>query len=889
MNDGDREGLHAVQHSDPRFIVATTLATIVIAGSAFVWRKRSLAGPSQDSRKALAVPDSEPTSSNNILEPETLNTAGSSSKGSTAGTAIVIHDELGEESEAKDKEAKVSRSKERRRRGKDPLKDLLKNAKKTKLLARPSRPGDSEDGETETLPKIDEVTRHSLGTPQAASSRSISSASNHRSPPPSQGKAGSYPSSQQGSLAGDGDEEDEYEVEDHEITPSAPSSSTPRPSKALNPPPPAAPSSISASSYPSVSPNIPLSSSSPISQSTSTLSSDSLNTPNTSPMLSLSGKITTSAHPEGSPHVPQSKSLVPSASAPPHVHTNPWDWDGAGPSPMPATYAAYRKPPRISKSRGSGSVSMLMSPVSTYGSLENYTSDLPSSSSPRVESSNDASAASNGTIPKTKSESIGSHEDLSLSFTFPSLNASANPSSAYSPVSPGPSRVGSDNHHFNGNGNGNGNVHGNSPRRAPTPAGRRPPTPLSSSTPPPSLSTQTQVASLRGALEAARLREEKMKGDIERYSKELEVMRWEGAAWRRRESELQTQVHQLMHRVQTYAALFASMSSQPSQQNHGSNANTNGSGTNSAAANVNGYHQPFSPAPSNPHSPPPHLQIPPTQILLGNGILSPMSLAPHSPFYPYGSHAPLHNHPNLSHNLAHMHVQHQHTQSQSPHQLPANNLASMMFGAAGPHSGSSPSSVAGSSSVGSHSPDLSVPGSIATQPPLAAPVDRRRRRTRTAGARIGGRGTWDGEGSDGSVHGEDDETEPGDEDDGGESYSDADDDDESVSEVLADAILKRPGSIRGFSKKGKFKEKELHTEFTFPSLSDFGKGLYGVGVHVPAEETQTQGDERDSAALGNGEGASTEELLVEVIEQPILNNEPGATSVEVQSEQEVPR
>lgn len=56
--------------------------------------------------------------------------------------------------------------------------------------------------------------------------------------------------------------------------------------------------------------------------------------------------------------------------------------------------------------------------------------------------------------------------------------------------------------------------------------------------------------------------------------------------------------------------------------------------------------------------------------------------------------------------------------------------------------------------------------------------------------------------------------------------SDDYDDEGGVSEVLADAILKRPGTIKGLSsKKVKSKESELfveHTEFTFPSLSDLG-------------------------------------------------------------------
>ena len=54
------------------------------------------------------------------------------------------------------------------------------------------------------------------------------------------------------------------------------------------------------------------------------------------------------------------------------------------------------------------------------------------------------------------------------------------------------------------------------------------------------MSTQTQLASLRGALEAARLREEKNKAELERYIKELEAMRWENANSKRGEVEVST-------------------------------------------------------------------------------------------------------------------------------------------------------------------------------------------------------------------------------------------------------------------------------------------------------------------------------------------------------------
>ncbi|KAJ3877942.1 hypothetical protein F5051DRAFT_406976 [Lentinula edodes] len=88
-------------------------------------------------------------------------------------------------------------------------------------------------------------------------------------------------------------------------------------------------------------------------------------------------------------------------------------------------------------------------------------------------------------------------------------------------------------------------------------------------TPPPgstnstSLSTQTQIASLRGALEASRKREEEARGrdestrsELERLGNELKVLRWEGNVWRRREGELQAQIHHLVHQIQSYAVYF---------------------------------------------------------------------------------------------------------------------------------------------------------------------------------------------------------------------------------------------------------------------------------------------------------------------------------------------
>jgi anthranilate synthase/indole-3-glycerol phosphate synthase/phosphoribosylanthranilate isomerase len=72
--------------------------------------------------------------------------------------------------------------------------------------------------------------------------------------------------------------------------------------------------------------------------------------------------------------------------------------------------------------------------------------------------------------------------------------------------------------------------------------------------------------------------------------------------------------------------------------------------------------------------------------------------------------------------------------------------------------------------------------------------------------------------------------------DGEEADREADDYEEEesgFSEVLADAILKRPESIKVRSKKARERDKVLEeeqpTEFTFPSLTDFGTGMKGYG------------------------------------------------------------
>ena len=154
---------------------------------------------------------------------------------------------------------------------------------------------------------------------------------------------------------------------------------------------------------------------------------------------------------------------------------------------------------------------------------------------------------------------------------------------------------------------------------------------------------------------------------------------------------------------------------------------------------------------------------------------------------------------------------------------PASLMSIFSPGTAEPNSGggnSGPSSAPdSSSSVGSLSPDISN---------LA--VDRGRRRVRSR-MHMGG---WNGIGA---------EEENGYSRDGGGYEESSGDDESEVSEVLADAILKRPGTLKlGKSKSRTLRsspsaeptpdangspDSESQAEFTFPSLSAFGGNVRG--------------------------------------------------------------
>ncbi|KAG9311385.1 hypothetical protein JVU11DRAFT_8494 [Chiua virens] len=78
------------------------------------------------------------------------------------------------------------------------------------------------------------------------------------------------------------------------------------------------------------------------------------------------------------------------------------------------------------------------------------------------------------------------------------------------------------------------------------------------------LNAQIQVASLRSALEAAQSREEQLRLEAEQASKERDEFCWrwneDAGVWRRREAELQAQIHHLMSRLQAFSSGMSSPS-----------------------------------------------------------------------------------------------------------------------------------------------------------------------------------------------------------------------------------------------------------------------------------------------------------------------------------------
>jgi anthranilate synthase / indole-3-glycerol phosphate synthase / phosphoribosylanthranilate isomerase len=516
MDDGDQGGSTTAIHSDPRFIVATTLATLVVAGSTYIWRSnpRRLLGLSDQPGKSLhKIYHHTGIANSQSIGEDTSTSRQVSVPDPAGGVMLVVNDDLGNHADGKD--PKSSRSKERRRRGKDPLRELLKGGKKSKVLTKSIKLAEVDGNgvaSSDTLPAIQESTRsrHSRERSLTASSRSVSTAStsNRRTPPPPSDWAGPSPNSKQGTHESDDADArafstsnisnslSETSSQNQTVPDSHPSDHSLQPDHLTHPQSPDLPNSC-------------ISTSSSTSHSSSMFSSDLGVTSNTS-TSSLSDKTPTleaESSLYSSPRTP-ANTITTSTTLPSVQKDTTW---GTVPSSSTSDNS-LRKPPRFrSKSRGS----------------------KPSPVSPTTPAFNVMSTSDSEPKALPSSVSAGPRDD-SHPLMFPTLNSSSGPPSNVS------NRTAN---HVTSNGNGtgvsskeSGHLNGTTPKRAPTP--RRPPTPLSGTNTPGSLSAQTQLASLRGALEAARLREEKTKAEIERYSKDLEMMRWESTSWRRREMDV---------------------------------------------------------------------------------------------------------------------------------------------------------------------------------------------------------------------------------------------------------------------------------------------------------------------------------------------------------------
>ncbi|KAF8811094.1 hypothetical protein BYT27DRAFT_7184469 [Phlegmacium glaucopus] len=926
-------------NGDSALFVAATLAALVLAGSALVYRQAYEHRPERGKLTQPSeqfTPDDADTESRQPLD----------AHGYAAGDSSSTHD-------PDSKESKNSRSKDRRRRGKDPLKEILKGGKKVKsaattpvkqLFSAPSSPAlfntngapssfsrgsgkrAQQDDSLVNLPET------SVGTTSSAHSRTTSevSQSNTGSRIPDQPHPHQHTHDRTASSISIS--------EDHVLTPSQSYSSSHNGTEAQGISEERNPDILSRQARETLPVPTPrifstiqnnddfseiLNHSAPCSSAssaTNTTTASCVITPATSPSLSYtSSKLVPAPGPVGDPalnngsgsdcgpknnsvlepshaldtdtksrNIPRKQQLLPnptSSKFKSKTKTNVptlSEWDNAreAVSVLPSSSISapviasaplstptsslitapafppdivYRKPPRLqSKSLWSknakndasssipGSVSHPSLPSPTSGSFVPL-EGVPNRESKVVEEDEGG-----------ESGEVEERETLYDSYTqleFPTLNPTVlSSSSLASNGNGGPtassSAAGPSNNH-----------RPTTPRRAH--GSRRPTTPSANTPPPhstasstsgsgsaqpptqiPAVSTQTQLASLRGALEAARLREEKYKAEMERYTKELEVLRWENVNSKRGEVELQNHIRHLMHQLHMYTSLFASVSPPPtSQQTQGPIASSEGlsnpvDGAASGPGSSNGPTTISSPGTPNPATAvvPGPVSSPVSSPVSASGIFPPSMHAP-SPYFPYPMPPPpLHPHavmpsPHLmfAQQFHHMqqqflqfqqyqqHQPHMQNQSQSPTiQAQQASLISMLHPpSSATISSYQPSTASSSSSITSRSRSSSRPGTESTGSlspdlngsPNPVPGAKRRKRMQTGNGYIGGLAgrddTTDGwvvggvtidEGDERgheSIHECEEQGNNGDGDENGGGYN----------ELVADAIFKRPESI----------------------------------------------------------------------------------------------
>ncbi|TFY80862.1 hypothetical protein EWM64_g3150 [Hericium alpestre] len=563
MADVDSKQANAWLHDDNRVLLAT-LATLTLAtSSVLLWRGKR--------RAAIELPDTDPdpgTGRSSFVQSTlaALHLSGLASNvsrerdGESDQAPAAANTALQEGGNARPaKDPKNSRSKERRRRGKDPLKDLSSKKFKDILRAQTKRSTTASSEDSPSLSPMDNKP-DLLGAAASLSSGSAGEEDRRHSSARTAVEDATTPKASPSSRQMDSADRPSRSHSQEDDSPAA--STSRAPSITPNGPSSSRPTSLPSHRRPLTPPpgsvNGPTTSSSPsseASQASSLLqSSRSSQTQDWSSSSSYadisipsSNTVTANTSPTSTSRAARGKSSSGGS----------WDWDGQ------STF--YRDPPpRFAK----------------FNNANNNTSRNPTSAS--------ASAAS----------------------PLPLLNSPLPTPAPLSPSpSPGPSR----------------------PRRTPTPrVGRG-----QNETPPPStpgiaLSSHTQIASLKGALEAAKMREEKNRLEAERLAKEVEMAKWrwskDAGNWRRREMEMNNYIQYLVHNLHMYASASAQAQQPP------------------------GSHQPPQP-PSHPATPAPGsaplpLSTPPFPPPLPFSPLSPSGtpfpFSPAGPSFPPYSYPPQH-------------------------------------------------------------------------------------------------------------------------------------------------------------------------------------------------------------------------------------------------------
>jgi len=554
------ESEHPRSQSPQSLFLATTIATLVLAGSAVLLRSK-LAQFSLSVSHVAGMSVFFPL----LLSLLTIFAEDTEQRDAT-GLSLQLHYSqhvsnlcVPASNLSQGPSSKNARSKERRRRGKDPMKELMKGGKKAARLLKnieqsehtsagpssPSSPTATYTQQQSQQAGTSRLSKRSTSPNPSASSRSVSSVSTSSSRQHVRSDADNQNDSEDDRMI-DIPDEDLYNasvVSQDSQRPSRPGSHCIDPHYIYCTPTGSSTTSHSHSTSQDSTPSLAsLATNLSLTDSVATTSTAVTSVGSMSPSMSMKPYDYEEQEQNGGEQEDQEqRKTTPTRNNIPSSKSYPTKINNANDIHHPS-----RKPPRF---RSRNNTSSPQAEISASVSMP----PMPSRNATLTPSSGSAD------LPDQHDAEMPVHVD------FPTLNGSINNGSASSSR---PRERTSSAVHVNEVEGQHNSDHGSMTRRASTP--RRTPTPSSipgsgnipsnsssgtgspgpgsgRNTPPPSqsassasstVSTQTQIASLRGALEATRMREEKAKHDLERYVKELEMLRWESSVLRRRESEV---------------------------------------------------------------------------------------------------------------------------------------------------------------------------------------------------------------------------------------------------------------------------------------------------------------------------------------------------------------